>query len=119
MFKYYEDGTDKTITFRKAYRMFTVMVDDNQKAQGTTFTSWLSEMEKLQILIRISQNNYSIREVLIMAWIQEKTKEEVENLRDKLLQSGKIKSTGKVEKYIHHRDRKTHEPIYYYQCECK
>ena len=54
MFKYYEDGTDKTITFRKVYRMFTVMVDDNQKAQGTTFTSWLSEMEKLQILIRIS-----------------------------------------------------------------
>ena len=62
MFKYYEDGTDKTITFRKAYRMFTVMVDDNQKAQGTTFTSWLSEMEKLQILIRISQNNYFIQE---------------------------------------------------------
>ena len=54
MFKYYENGTDKTITFRKAYRMFTVMVDDNQKAQGTTFESWLSEMEKLQILIRIS-----------------------------------------------------------------
>ena len=41
-----------------------------------------------------------------MAWIQEKTKEEVETLRDKLLQSGKIKSAGKVEKYIHHRDRK-------------
>ena len=54
MFKYYEDGTDKTITFRKAYRMFTAMVDDNQKEQGTTFSSWLSEMEKLQIFIRIS-----------------------------------------------------------------
>ena len=54
-----------------------------------------------------------------MAWIQEKTKEEVENLRDKLLQSGKIKSVGKVEKYIHHRDRKTGKPIYHYQCECK
>ena len=54
-----------------------------------------------------------------MAWIQEKTKEEVETLRDKLLQSGKIKSVGKVEKYIHHRDRKTHEPIYHYRCECK
>ena len=65
------------------------------------------------------QNNYSIREVLIMAWIQEKTKEEVEILRDKLLQSGKIKSAGKVEKYIYCRDRKTHEPIYHYQCECK
>ena len=54
MFRYYEDGTDKTITFRKAYRMFAVMVDNDQKAQGTTFSSWLSEMEKLQILIRIS-----------------------------------------------------------------
>ena len=54
MFKYYEDGTDKTITFRKAYRMFTVMVDNDQKAQGTTFTSWLSEIEHLQILIRVS-----------------------------------------------------------------
>ena len=54
MFKYYEDGTDKTITFRKAYRMFTVTVDDNQKEQGTTFSSWLSEMEKLQILIRMA-----------------------------------------------------------------
>ena len=52
MFKYYEDGTDKKITFRKAYRMFTVMVDDEQKEQGTTFPSWLSEMEKMQILIR-------------------------------------------------------------------
>ena len=48
-----------------------------------------------------------------------KTKEEVEILRDKLLQSGKIKSVGKVEKYIYCRDRKTHEPIYHYQCECK
>ena len=52
MFKYYEDGTNKKITFRKAYRMFTVMVNDEQKAQGTTFSSWLSEMEKMQILIR-------------------------------------------------------------------
>ena len=54
-----------------------------------------------------------------MAWIQEKTKEEVETLRDKLLQSGKIKSAGKVEKYIYCMDRKTHKPIYHYQCECK
>ena len=54
-----------------------------------------------------------------MAWIQEKTKEEVEILRYKLLQSGKIKSAGKVEKYIYCMDRKTHKPIYHYQCECK
>ena len=54
-----------------------------------------------------------------MAWIQEKTKEEVENLRDKLLQSGKITKAGKVEKYIYCRDRKSGKPIYHYQCECK
>ena len=54
MFKYYEDGHEKKITFRKAFRMFTTLVDNEQKEQGTTFSSWLSEMEKLQILIRIS-----------------------------------------------------------------
>ena len=54
MFKYYEDGTDKTVTFRKAFRMFTTLVDNDQKEQGTTFSSWLSEMEKLQIFIRIA-----------------------------------------------------------------
>ena len=48
-----------------------------------------------------------------------KDQKEVEILRDKLLQSGKITSVGKVEKYVHHIDRKTHEPIYHYQCECK
>ena len=33
-----------------------------------------------------------------IAWIQEKTKEEVEAVRDKLLQSEKIKSAGEIEK---------------------
>ena len=54
MFKYYEDGHEKKVTFRKAYRMFTTLVDNDQKEQGTTFSSWLSEMEKLQIFIRIA-----------------------------------------------------------------
>lgn len=54
MFKYYEDGATKIITMRKAYRMFITIVDDNQKAQGTIFTSWLSEMEHMQILNRIA-----------------------------------------------------------------
>ena len=54
MFKYYEDGHEKKVTFRKAFRMFTTLVDNEQKAQGTTFSSWLSEMEKLQIFIRIA-----------------------------------------------------------------
>ena len=53
MFKYYEDGLEKTLTFRKVYRMFS-LIPAYQKAQGTTFTSWLSEMEKMQILIRFA-----------------------------------------------------------------
>ena len=44
MFKYYEDGNTKKISFRKAYRMFTTLVDENQKAQGTTFTSRLEKL---------------------------------------------------------------------------
>lgn len=53
MFKYYEDGKERTLSKRKVYRMFTTLVDENQKAQGTTFTSWLAEMEHMQILIRL------------------------------------------------------------------
>ena len=30
MFKYYEDGHEKTITFRKAFRMFTTLVDKEE-----------------------------------------------------------------------------------------
>ncbi len=54
MFNYYEDGYTKKISMGKAYRMFITLVDDNQKAEGTTFASWLSEMEHMQILNRIS-----------------------------------------------------------------
>lgn len=52
MFKHYEDGREQTFSFRKVYRLFQVTVDTNQKAQGTTFTSWLAEMEHMQILVR-------------------------------------------------------------------
>lgn len=58
-------------------------------------------------------------EVYSMAWIQEKTKEEVKRVRDKFLKTGEIVSAGKIEKYVHHRIRKTQEPIYYWQCEVK
>lgn len=51
-YKYYEDGNEKIVTMRKAYRMFLTLVDEDQKAQGTTFASWLAEMEKMQILNR-------------------------------------------------------------------
>lgn len=50
MFIYYEDGKTDKITMRKAYRMYCVMVDAEQKAQGTNFISWLYEMERMQIL---------------------------------------------------------------------
>ena len=52
MFKYYEDGNEKKVSVRKVYRMFNTLVDDSQKKQGTTFTSWLAEMEHMQILTR-------------------------------------------------------------------
>ena len=54
MLKYYEEGKEKTLSFRKVYRMFVTMVDDEQKKQGTTFSSWLFEMEHMQILIKIA-----------------------------------------------------------------
>ena len=50
MFIYYEDGKTDKITMRKAYRMYCIMVDVEQKAQGTNFISWLYEMERMQIL---------------------------------------------------------------------
>lgn len=52
MFKYYEDGWEQTFTFRKVYRLFQTMVGPGQKTQGTTFASWLLEMEHMQILAR-------------------------------------------------------------------
>ena len=54
-----------------------------------------------------------------IAWVQEKTKEEVEAVRDKFLKLGRIRSAGTIEKYVYCRNRKTGEPIYHYQCECE
>ena len=54
-----------------------------------------------------------------VAWIQEKTKEEVEAIRDKFLKSGRVKSAGEIEKYVYCRNRKTGELIYHYQCKCE
>ena len=51
-YSYYEDGRREIFSMRDVYRMFKTKVDNNQKANGTTFQSWLSEMEKLQILIK-------------------------------------------------------------------
>lgn len=48
----YEDGKKKVFSMRDVYRQYCTMVDQNQKDQGTTFESWLDEMEKMQILIK-------------------------------------------------------------------
>lgn len=52
MFAYYEDGKPKRYSMRKMFRFFCKQVGKEQKDQGTNFISWLSEMEKMQILIR-------------------------------------------------------------------
>ncbi len=53
MFNYYENGKIETLSARKVYRLYTTAVNDEQKANGTTFYSWLYEMEKMQILNRM------------------------------------------------------------------
>lgn len=52
-YAYYEDSNEKVLTMRKVYRMFQTSVDDSQLSQGTTFRSWLDEMEHMQILNRM------------------------------------------------------------------
>ena len=58
MFIYYEDGRADKITMRKVYRMYCIMVDAEQKAQGTNFISWLYEMERMQILNRVDCQHF-------------------------------------------------------------
>lgn len=48
-FCYYENGRPERISMRKAYRMFQTEVSEDQKNQGTTFSTWLFEMIKMQI----------------------------------------------------------------------
>lgn len=52
MFAYYEDGKPKRYSMRKMFRFFCKQVGKEQKNQETDFTSWILEMEKMQILIR-------------------------------------------------------------------
>ena len=53
MYMYYENGYPKRMSKRKLYRFFETQFDEEQKRKGTTFSTWLAEMEKMQILIRI------------------------------------------------------------------
>lgn len=48
-FCYYENGRPERISMRKAYRMFQMKVSEEQKNQGTIFSTWLFEMVKMQI----------------------------------------------------------------------
>ena len=48
-FCYYENGRPERISMRKAYRMFQTKVSEEQKNQGTTISTWLFEMVKMQI----------------------------------------------------------------------
>ncbi len=54
---YYEDGRKEIFSMRDVYRMFKTKVDNNQKANGTTFQSWLDEMKKMQILIKCRRSS--------------------------------------------------------------
>ena len=53
MYMYYENGHPQRMSMRKLYRFFKTQFDEEQKQMGTTFSTWLAEMEKMQILIRV------------------------------------------------------------------
>ena len=52
-FVYYENGHEEVFTFNELKKLFKNEVDERQKSQGTTFDTWLDEMLKMQILIRL------------------------------------------------------------------
>ena len=53
MFGYYENGKKERLTMRKVYRLYCVVVDDDEKAMGTNFTAWLMYMQRLGLLNRL------------------------------------------------------------------
>lgn len=52
-YAYYENGKAEIFTETKLKELYHTLVDDNQKRQGTTFSTWLVEMENMQILNKI------------------------------------------------------------------
>ena len=52
-YRYCEEGKSVLATMRKVYRMYETKVDEEQKAAGTDFRSWLDEMERMQILVKV------------------------------------------------------------------
>lgn len=56
------------------------------------------------------------------AYIQAKTKNEVEETLKYMLNNGTVKSAGKISKYIHHYSRingRLGKPVYWFQCKCE
>lgn len=52
-FAYYEDGDISFFTMPEVKRLYCALVGQDQKKNGSTFDSWLYEMEHMQILNRI------------------------------------------------------------------
>ena len=52
-FAYYEEGNTKIFTMKEVCCMYSALVGQDQKNNGTTFATWLAEMEHMQILNRI------------------------------------------------------------------
>lgn len=52
-FAYYEDGNEKIFSMQEVRHLYRSLVGQDQKNSGTTFSTWLAEMEKMQILNRI------------------------------------------------------------------
>lgn len=56
-YHYYENGTEEIFTESELKKYFDSCEDlEDQKAQGTTFKSWLSECVQMQIYIYIYFN---------------------------------------------------------------
>lgn len=49
-YEYYEGGFRQIFSIRKLYRCYCINVDAEQKAMGTDFKSWLTEMLGMGIL---------------------------------------------------------------------
>lgn len=52
-FAYYENGKTEVFTLSDVELFYELSVDNEQKQSGTTFETWLAEMEHMQILNRM------------------------------------------------------------------
>lgn len=52
-FTYYENGFEEIFTIPDLMQIFNTCIDASQKTQGTTFDSWLYDMERMNLLTRL------------------------------------------------------------------